>query len=52
MIAHLKSILIKYKNSDNKIVFPEIGEKFNTIFIKTPLGIDAIKCSHIDPHSP
>lgn len=52
MIAHLKSILIKYKNSDNKIIFPEIGEKFNTIFIKTPLGIDAIKCSHIDPHSP
>lgn len=52
MIAHLKSVLIKYKNSDNKIVFPEIGLKFNTIFIKTPLGIDAIKCSHINPHSP
>lgn len=46
----MTAILMKYRG-DAKIIYPEIGRKFNMIFIQTPIGIDVIKCTHLSPDS-
>lgn len=51
MVAYLKGFLLKYKNTQYELIHPEISSKFSSIFIKTPFGIEVIKCTHLDPHS-
>jgi adenine C2-methylase RlmN of 23S rRNA A2503 and tRNA A37 len=46
----MTALLMKYRG-DAKIIYPEIGRKFNMIFIQTPIGIDVIKCTHLSPDS-
>jgi hypothetical protein len=51
MVAYLKGFLLKYKNTQYELIHPEISSKFSSLFIKTPFGIEVIKCTHLDPHA-
>ena len=49
MVNQFLALFSKYKNSNAKIVFEEIGDKFGMIIIETPTGIDVINYLSFSP---
>jgi hypothetical protein len=49
MINQFLALFSKYKNSNAKIIFEEIGDKFGMIMIETPTGIDVINYLSFSP---
>lgn len=52
MINQMSAILIKYKGVGAKLMYPELGKKYNLFFIETPIGIDIICASSLNPNIP
>lgn len=52
MVNQFLALFSKYKNSNAKIIFEEIGDKFGMIMIETPTGIDVINYLSFSPKTP
>lgn len=52
LINQYSALLLKYKGTGARLIESEIARQYNLIIIETPIGIDIIDCTALDPTAP
>ena len=50
LVNQYSALLLKYKGSGAKLIESDIARQYNLIIIETPIGIDIIDCTSLDPN--